>query len=125
MFKVWQICILIRTDNYRTASSHFPTPARTTILIANSLFRQTSIQQVRTFITSPVALRINPDYALVHRYVASIYAIPEFYRPQRAIYHLRRTLALDPDQAGAEQLRELLKQVEASTDREPATQQEP
>ena len=58
------------------------------------------------------ALRSDPDYAMVHRYLASIYATPEFHRPKRAIYHLRRTLELDPDQEGAEALRELLRIVQ-------------
>jgi len=58
------------------------------------------------------ALQVNPDYAKVHRYVASIYAMPEYLRPKRVIYHLRRTLELDPDQKGADQLRELLKGAE-------------
>ena len=58
------------------------------------------------------ALQVNPDYAMVHRYVASIYAIPEFYQPNLIVYHLQRTLALDPNQEGADELRELLAQVE-------------
>ena len=58
------------------------------------------------------ALQVDPDYAMVHRYVASIFAMPEFSRPRQAIYHLRRTLELDPDQEGADALRELLAQVE-------------
>ena len=49
---------------------------------------------------------------MVHRYVASVFAMPEFSRPRQAIYHLRRTLELDPDQEGADALRELLSQVE-------------
>ncbi len=60
------------------------------------------------------ALRVDPDYAKVHRYVASIYAMPEYHRPKRAIYHLRRTLELDPQQDNASELSELLKQAEAS-----------
>ena len=58
------------------------------------------------------ALEVNPDYALVHRHVASIYDMPEYFRPKRVVYHLRRTLELDPDQEGADQLRDLLEQAE-------------
>ena len=58
------------------------------------------------------ALQVNPDYAKVHRYVASIYAMPDYLRPNRAIYHLRRTLELDPEQAGADELRQLLLDAE-------------
>ena len=59
------------------------------------------------------ALQVNPDYALVHRYVASIYAMPEFNRPDLIVYHLKRALALDPNQDGADKLRELLAQAES------------
>ncbi len=58
------------------------------------------------------ALQVNPDYAIAHRNLASIYALPEFFRPKRIVFHLRRTLALDPDQEGADQLRDILKQAE-------------
>ena len=68
------------------------------------------------------ALKVNPDYALVHRYVASIYDMPEYFRPRRVIYHLRRTLELDPDQDGADQLRDLLQQAEASPEANSAPQ---
>lgn len=60
------------------------------------------------------ALQADPDYAMVHRYVASIFAMPEFNRPQRAIYHLKRTLELDPDQEGADELHRALKEAEAA-----------
>lgn len=58
------------------------------------------------------ALRTNPDYAKVHRYLASIYAMPEYHRPKLAMFHLRRTLELEPDQEGAEELRKLLDEVQ-------------
>jgi tetratricopeptide (TPR) repeat protein len=58
------------------------------------------------------ALQVNPDYAIAHRNLASIYALPEFFGPKRIVFHLRRTLELDPDQEGADQLRDILKQAE-------------
>lgn len=58
------------------------------------------------------ALSSNPDYALVHRYVASIYALPEFNQPELVLFHLKRTLELDPKQEGAQELRRLLEEAE-------------
>jgi tetratricopeptide (TPR) repeat protein len=58
------------------------------------------------------ALQVEPDYALAHRNVATIYALPDFFSPKRVVFHLRRTLELEPDQEGADQLRKLLKEAE-------------
>jgi hypothetical protein len=57
-------------------------------------------------------LQVNPDYAIAHRNLASIYSLPEFFGPKRVVFHLRRTLELDPDQEGADQLRDILNQAE-------------
>ena len=58
------------------------------------------------------ALQVNPDYAIAHRNLASIFALPEFFGPKRVVFHLRRTLELEPNQTGADQLRDILKQAE-------------
>ena len=58
------------------------------------------------------ALKVNPDYAIAHRNLASIYARPEFFSRKRVVFHLRRTLELDPDQEGADQLHDILEQAE-------------
>jgi arylsulfatase A-like enzyme/Tfp pilus assembly protein PilF len=58
------------------------------------------------------ALQVEPDYAVAHRNVATIYALPEFFSPKRVVFHLRRTLELDPDQEDADQLRKLLEEAE-------------
>jgi tetratricopeptide (TPR) repeat protein len=58
------------------------------------------------------ALAVNPDYALVHKHVATIYALPDYDRPDLSAFHLRRSLELDPDQNGAKDLKELLARAE-------------
>jgi tetratricopeptide (TPR) repeat protein len=58
------------------------------------------------------ALAVNPDYALVHKHVATIYALPDYDRPDLAAFHLRRSLELDPEQDGAKELKELLTRAE-------------
>jgi len=68
------------------------------------------------------ALQADADYALVHKYIASIYALAPWDRPDLAAYHLRRSLQLDPGQADAGELRFLLKRAEqAAAERQPAT----
>ena len=58
------------------------------------------------------ALQVDADHALAHKQIASIYALKEFDRPRLAAFHLRRSLELDPDQTGADQLREMLARAE-------------
>jgi choline-sulfatase len=71
------------------------------------------------------ALQVNPDYAIAHRNLASIYALSEFFRPKRVVFHLRRTLELDPDQEGADQLRDILKQAEEEIQTQGEGEEEP
>jgi arylsulfatase A-like enzyme/Tfp pilus assembly protein PilF len=71
------------------------------------------------------ALQVNPDYAIAHRNLASIYALPEFFRPRRVVFHLRRTLELDPDQEGADKLRDILKQAEKENQTQGKDEEEP
>ncbi len=87
------------------------TPYRpSAIALANLGVHHFNLKETRKALTFYLkALQVDPDYALVHRYVAAIFSMPEFSRPERAIYHLRRTLELDPDQDGADELRELLR----------------
>lgn len=59
-----------------------------------------------------LALRSNPDYALAHRYVASIYAMPQYDRPDLTAHHLRRSLELDPNQSDVDQVKALLQRAE-------------
>ncbi|MEX0612264.1 MAG: tetratricopeptide repeat protein, partial [Pirellulales bacterium] len=58
------------------------------------------------------ALRVNPDYSLVHKHVSTIYALPEYDRPDLTTFHLRRSLELDPEQDGAKEMKELLERAE-------------
>ena len=53
---------------------------------------------------------MDPDYALVHRHVASILLLRE--RPAGAAHHLRRSLEIDPRQPDAEQMRYKLARLE-------------
>ncbi|MCG8449836.1 MAG: tetratricopeptide repeat protein [Pirellulales bacterium] len=97
------------------ASPYYPNP----IALANLGVYHFNKQEIREALTLYVkALQVDPDYALVHRYIASIYSMPDYFQPQRIIYHLQRTLELDPDQEGADRLRELLKKAEAERDEE-------
>jgi Tfp pilus assembly protein PilF len=73
-------------------------------------YNQGNIQEALVFYGR--ALLVNPDYALVHKYVATIFARPEINRPDLTVFHLRRTLELDPDQADADDLTELLRRAE-------------
>jgi arylsulfatase A-like enzyme/tetratricopeptide (TPR) repeat protein len=59
------------------------------------------------------ALAVHPDYALVHKNLASIYALAEYDRPDLTAFHLRRSLELEPNQDDAQELRELLENAEA------------
>ncbi len=61
------------------------------------------------------ALRVDPDYALVHKYIASVYALENWDRPDLAARHIRRSLELDPDQPEAKQLRVLLASAEKAS----------
>jgi arylsulfatase A-like enzyme/lipopolysaccharide biosynthesis regulator YciM len=58
------------------------------------------------------ALRVNPDYALVHKHLATIYALAEYDRPDLTAFHVRRSLELEPKQSGAEELKKLLQSAE-------------
>jgi len=58
------------------------------------------------------ALKVNPDYGLVHKHLATIYALTEFDRPDLTAYHARRSLELEPRQDGAEELKALLRSAE-------------
>lgn len=60
------------------------------------------------------ALVMDRDYAMVHHYLADLYSLADFDRPELAAFHLRRTLELDPKQPEAIQLREALKAAEAA-----------
>jgi arylsulfatase A-like enzyme/tetratricopeptide (TPR) repeat protein len=60
------------------------------------------------------ALRGDPDYAMVHHYLADLYSLVDYNRPDLAAFHLRRTLELDPKQPEAAQLRESLEAAEAA-----------
>jgi len=73
------------------------------------------------------ALQADPDYALAHKYIASIYALPQFDRPALTAYHLRRSLELDPQQPEASQMRDLLARAEKEADsrREPSDPKTP
>ena len=57
-------------------------------------------------------MQIDPDYALAHRYLASIYTLAEWNRPDLAAHHLVRSLEIDPHQADAETLRDQLQRAE-------------
>lgn len=58
------------------------------------------------------ALKLNPDYGLVHKHLATIYALAEYDRPDLTAYHARRSLELEPRQEGAAELRDLLHKAE-------------
>jgi tetratricopeptide (TPR) repeat protein len=60
------------------------------------------------------ALVMDRDYAMVHHYLADMYSLADFDRPDLAAFHLRRTLDLDPKQPDAGQLREGLRAAEAA-----------
>ena len=63
------------------------------------------------------ALQVDPDYALAHRYVASIYALPDFDQPALTAHHARRSLELDPKQPEAAQIRILAQRAEKEAER--------
>jgi protein O-GlcNAc transferase len=71
------------------------------------------------------ALAVDPDYALAHKYVGSIYVLPEFDRPDLAAHHLRRSLELDPRQAEVHELRKLAAAVEQEVARRAGMPDEP
>ncbi|MCC7475928.1 MAG: sulfatase-like hydrolase/transferase [Pirellulales bacterium] len=71
------------------------------------------------------AVQVNPDYAIAHRNLASVYALPEYFRPKLVVFHLRRTLELDPNQQGADKLRDILKQAEEDTQKQGGDKEEP
>ncbi|MCP5119764.1 MAG: tetratricopeptide repeat protein, partial [bacterium] len=58
------------------------------------------------------ALKVKPDYAMVHRYIASIFMLKPWGRPDRSLHHLRRSLELDPNQREAPQMRLIIGQLE-------------
>ena len=58
------------------------------------------------------ALLVNPDYSLVHKHLATIYALPEYDRPDLTAFHLRRSLELEPQQEGAAEMKQLLERAE-------------
>ena len=60
------------------------------------------------------ALSREPDYVMVHEYLADLYSLADFDRPALAAFHLGRTLELDPQRADADQLRDRLKAAEAA-----------
>lgn len=66
----------------------------------------------RAFVLYQRALAVDPDYALVHRQIASIHALRD--EPRLAAHHLRRSLELDPEQADAGELRAQLARAEAA-----------
>ena len=61
------------------------------------------------------ALDVDPDYALVHKHIASVYALRD--TPAKAAHHARRSLDLDPNQPDAEALQALLSQAETEVTR--------
>ncbi|REK09462.1 MAG: tetratricopeptide repeat protein [Planctomycetota bacterium] len=65
------------------------------------------------------ALQRDPDHALVHRQIASIYALKQFDRPKFAAFHLRRSLELDPEQEDVEDIRRLLARAEQAAAQRP------
>ncbi len=67
------------------------------------------------------ALRMDPDYALVHKNIASIYILEPWNRPDLAAYHLRRSLQLDPAQQDFAILQETLEKLDnQAASREPS-----
>ncbi len=60
------------------------------------------------------ALKVDPDYALVHKYIASIYSLKDWDRPDLVAYHVGRSLDLDPRQPEADQMRDLVKRAEVA-----------
>lgn len=58
------------------------------------------------------ALQLKPDYAMVHRYIASIYLLEDWNRPDLAIHHLSKSLEIEPDQTDAPQMRYALAQLQ-------------
>ena len=49
-------------------------------------------------------MQIDPDYAFGHRYLASIYTLAAWNRPDLAAHRLLRSLEIDPRQADAEEV---------------------
>jgi tetratricopeptide (TPR) repeat protein len=87
------------------ANPAYPNPIALANLGAHH-FNQGEVHQALAFYRR--ALRVNPDYALVHKHLASIYALSEFDRPDLTAFHTRRSLELEPKQEGAEELKKLL-----------------
>lgn len=61
-----------------------------------------------------VALSLNLKNPLFHRNIGILYARKDFYYPVKAIYHLQKSLELDPDRNSAESVRKLISQLRES-----------
>ncbi len=66
------------------------------------------------------ALQFDADNSLAHKQIATIYALKTFDRPVLAAFHLRRSLELDPDQPGADQMRDMLTLAEQAAASRPS-----
>lgn len=57
------------------------------------------------------ALSLSPRDPIIHRNVGLLYSIKGFLDPKKAIYHLKRTLELSPDQNSAELIQKLIQKL--------------
>ena len=61
-----------------------------------------------------LALSLNLKDPLFHQNIGILYARKDFYHPAKAVYHLQKSLELDPDQNSAESIRKLINALRES-----------
>jgi len=61
-----------------------------------------------------LALSLNLKDPLFHKNIGILYARKDFYYPVKAVYHLQKSLELDPDQNSAKSMRKLINQLRES-----------
>tara|TARA_B100000315_G_scaffold151864_1_gene140693 strand:- start:14074 stop:16137 length:2064 start_codon:yes stop_codon:yes gene_type:complete len=61
-----------------------------------------------------LALSLNMKDPLFHKNIGILYARKDFYYPVKAVYHLQKSLELDPDQNSAESIKKLIRKLKES-----------
>lgn len=61
-----------------------------------------------------LALSLNIQDPVIHRNIGVLYTRKDFYSPLKAVYHLQKSLELDPNQNAAESVKNLINQLKKS-----------
>ncbi|MBN1854139.1 MAG: sulfatase-like hydrolase/transferase [Pirellulales bacterium] len=96
-------------EQYAAAVRVNPNHALALVNLATFHFRQNQLTEASRLLER--AVKLKPDYAMAHKYLGLIYANID--RPKDSIPHLQKALEYDSDDPEADNLRQLIKKMQA------------